>query len=210
MKRRKVILQVSCRFLLFYICIIFSNLQIVYASEQKNIFETKVEKFFQKLNTLEADFIQVSPSGKIRSGKIFLDLPGKLRIDYQSPNDFLITCKGIWVVIQNRKLKTTNNILLNQTPFSILLDKRVNFQNKDLILSLTSTSGIISLKINVTKNPKAGELILEFSEKPFLLKKWIIKDIVGEKTTVLIQNTKYNSKLPYTLFFQDDFPEPSN
>ena len=210
MKRRKVILQVLSRFLLFFISIIFSNVQIVYASEQKNIFETKVEKFFQKLNTLEADFIQVSPSGKIRSGKIFLDLPGKLRIDYQSPNDFLITCKGIWVVVQNRKLKTTNNILLNQTPFSILLDKRVNFQNKDLILSLTSTSGIISLKINVTKNPKAGELILEFSEKPFLLKKWIIKDIVGEKTTVLIQNTKYNSKLPYTLFFQDDFPEPSN
>ena len=210
MKGRKVILQVLWRFLLFFICIIVSNLQIVYASEQKNIYETKVEKFFQKLKTLEADFIQVSPSGKIRSGKIFLDLPGKLRIDYQSPNDLLITCKGFWVVIQNRKLKTTNNILLNQTPFSILLDKRVNFQNKDLILSLTSTSGIISLKINVAKNPKVGELILEFSEKPFLLKKWIIKDIVGEETTVLIQNTKYNGKLPYTLFFQDDFPEPSN
>ena len=209
MKGRKVILQVL-RFLLFFICIIVSNFQIVYASDQKNIFENKVEKFFQKLKTLEADFIQVSPSGKIRSGKIFLDLPGKLRIDYQSPNDLLITCKGFWVVIQNRKLKTTNNILLNQTPFSILLDKRVNFQNKDLILSLTISSGIVSLQINVAKNPKVGELILEFSKKPFLLKKWIIKDIVGDETTVLIQNTKYNSKLPYTLFFQDDFPEPNN
>ena len=210
MKGRKVISQVLFRFLLFFICITFSNLQNVYASEQKNILETKVEKFFQKLKTLESDFIQVSPSGKIRMGKIFLDLPGKLRIDYQNPNDLLITCKGMWVVIQNRKLKTTNNILLNQTPFSILLDKRVNFQNKDLNLSLTSTSGIISLKIKVAKNPKVGELTLEFSEKPFLLKKWIIKDIVGDETTVLIQNTNYNSKLPYTLFFQDDFPEPSN
>ena len=135
MKGRKVISQVLFRFLLFFICITFSNLQNVYASEQKNILETKVEKFFQKLKTLESDFIQVSPSGKIRMGKIFLDLPGKLRIDYQNPNDLLITCKGMWVVIQNRKLKTTNNILLNQTPFSILLDKRVNFQNKDLNLS---------------------------------------------------------------------------
>ena len=53
-------------------------------------------------------------------------------------------------------------------------------------------------------------MILEFSEKPFLLKKWIIRDLVGDETTVLIQNAKYNQKLPFTIFFPDDFPEPNN
>ena len=51
---------------------------------------------------------------------------------------------------------------------------------------------------------------MEFSEKPFILKKWIIRDIVGDETTVLIQNTIYNQKLAFTLFFPDDFPEPNN
>ena len=51
---------------------------------------------------------------------------------------------------------------------------------------------------------------MEFSEEPLMLKKWIIKDIVGDETTVLIQNAKFNRDLPFILFFPEDFPEPNN
>ena len=185
-------------------------IQITNSAEQKNTIILQVENFFNNLKTLEADFIQVSPSGKTSNGKIFLDLPGKLRLDYNKPNNLLITCKGFWIVIQNRKLKSTNNIPLNQTPFSILLENKINFNNNDLILDLQKTLGIITLKIKLTENTQAGELLLEFSEKPFILKKWIIRDIVGDKTTVLIQNTRYNQTLPFIIFFPDDFPEPNS
>ena len=187
----------------------FFGIQTTNAAEKNNSI-LKVEKFFKNLKTLEADFIQVSPSGKTSDGKIFLDLPGKLRIDYNQPNNILITTKGFWIVIQNRQLKSTNNIPLNQTPFSILLENKINFNNKNLIVELEKILGIIVLKIKLAENKQAGELILEFSEKPFLLKKWIIRDLVGDKTTVLIQNAKYNQKLPFTIFFPDDFPEPNN
>jgi len=33
---------------------------------------------------------------------------------------------------------------------------------------------------------------------------------LGENTTVLIQNAKYNNKLSHLLFFPIDFPEPTN
>ena len=187
----------------------FFGIQTTNAAEKNNSI-LKVEKFFKNLKTLEADFIQVSPSGKTSDGKIFLDLPGKLRIDYNQPNNILITTKGFWIVIQNRQLKSTNNIPLNQTPFSILLENKINFNNKDLIVDLEKILGIFVLKIKLAENKQAGELILEFSEKPFLLKKWIIRDLVGDETTVLIQNAKYNQKLPFTIFFPDDFPEPNN
>ena len=193
--------------LIIFLCIF--GVQTTNAADKTNSI-LKVEIFFKTLKTLEADFIQVSPSGKTSEGKIFLDLPGKLRIDYNQPNNILITTKGFWIVIQNRKLKSTNNIPLNQTPFSILLENKINFNNKDLIVDLEKILGIIVLKIKLAEKKQAGELILEFSEKPFLLKKWIIRDIVGDETTVLIQNTKYNQKLPFTIFFPDDFPEPKN
>ena len=185
-------------------------MQITNSVEQKNTIILQVENFFNNLKTLEADFIQVSPSGKTSNGKIFLDLPGKLRLDYNKPDNLLITCKGFWIVIQNRKLKSTNNIPLNQTPFSILLENKINFNNNDLILDLQKTLGIITLKIKLSENIQAGELLLEFSEKPFILKKWTIRDIVGDKTTVLIQNTRYNQALPFIIFFPDDFPEPNS
>ena len=198
--------------LIYFLLTIFTcffGIQTTNAAEKNNSM-LKVEKFFKNLETLEADFIQVSPSGKTSDGKIFLDLPGKLRIDYNQPNNILITTKGFWIVIQNRELKSTNNIPLNQTPFSILLENKINFNNKDLILELQKKLGIIEVKVKLAKNKLAGELILEFSEKPFLLKKWIIRDLVGDETTVLIQNAKYNQKLPFTIFFPDDFPEPNN
>ena len=180
------------------------------SSDQQKLLKTKIENFFINLNTLEADFIQVSPSGNISNGKIFIDLPGKLRLDYVKPSNLLITCKGFWLVIQDRKRKSTNNIPLQQTPFSILLDKKITFNNNKIILNLRKSLGIISLKVQLAENVKAGELILEFSDNPFILKKWIIKDIIGDETTVLIQNTKLGHKLPFELFFPEDFPEPND
>ncbi|MDC1296181.1 outer membrane lipoprotein carrier protein LolA [Pseudomonadota bacterium] len=204
--------QTTPIFLSYFLLIIFIwflGVQKTNSAEKTNSI-LKVENFFKNLKTLEANFIQVSPSGKTSEGKIFLDLPGKLRIDYNQPNNILITTKGFWIVIQNRELKSTNNIPLNQTPFSILLENKINVNNKDLILELKKKLGIIEVKVKLAKNKQAGELILEFSEKPFLLKKWIIGNVVGDETTVLIQNAKYNQKLPFTIFFPDDFPEPIN
>ena len=191
-------------FLTFF-CLCFINSSIIKASTR-----LQVNNFFENLKTLEADFIQVGPSGNVSNGKVYFDLPGKLRIDYQNPNNLLITCKGFWIVIQNRDLKTTNNIPLKNSPFAILLENQINLSNKTLDTEFKNKSGIVSLTIKGSNNNQAGELILEFSEKPLNLKKWIIKDIFGEVTTVLIQNAKYNKQLSHLLFFPDEFPEPIN
>ena len=51
---------------------------------------------------------------------------------------------------------------------------------------------------------------MEFSDEPFILKKWTIKDILGYETTVLIQNAKLGNSLPFRLFFPEDFLELEN
>jgi outer membrane lipoprotein-sorting protein len=209
LRHLKLLLIIIRYFSLIISLIILISSQAV-SSDQQKLLKTKIENFFVSLNTLEADFIQVSPSGNISNGKIFIDLPGKLRLDYNKPSNLLITCKGFWLVVQDRKRKSTNNIPLQQTPFSILLDKKINFNNNKIILDLKKSLGIISLKVQLAENVKAGELILEFSDNPFILKKWIIKDIIGDETTVLIQNTKFGHKLPFELFFPEDFPEPND
>ena len=195
-------------FITFFLTIIYSY--PTNSSEQNFSAQQLIEKFFKNLQTLEADFIQVSPSGMISNGKLFLELPGKLRIDYKKPNNLLITCKGFWIVIQNRKLKVTNNLPLDQTPLFILLNKKIQFDNQSLDFSLKKNTGVIELRIKQSGKEDSGELFLEFIENPFDLKKWIIIDPNGQKTTVLIQNARYNIKIPHTLFFPEDFPELNN
>ena len=202
-------LGVKIRFFLKFFFIILSC-QTSYAYEKKQSTILQIEKFFKNFSTLEANFIQVSPSGNVSNGKIYLDLPGKLRLDYEYPDSLLITCKGFWIVIQDRSTKTTNNIPVKSSPFAALLENKLFLSNQNLKTEYSTEAGIISLKIKSKNNDKQESLVLEFSENPFSLKKWVIRDSLGENTTVLIQNAKYNNKLSHLLFFPENFPEPNN
>ena len=200
----------NCYLIIIYFLLVIFGSQATNASVNSQILSSQIENFFKNLATLEADFIQVSPSGNVSSGKIYLDLPGKLRIDYNNPNNLLITSKGFWIVIQDRETKTTNNIPVKSTPFSILLENKLTFKTENFKTEYSLASGIITLKIKNQNKDTSEGLIMEFSEKPFSLKKWIISDTFGDKTTVLIQNAKYNNNLSHLLFFPIDFPEPND
>ena len=202
-------LETKIKFFL-YVFLIILGCHKSYAIEKNESATFQIEKFFENLITLDANFIQVSPSGNISNGKIYLDLPGKLRIDYENPKNLLITCKGFWIVIQDRDAKTTNNIPVKNSPFAILLEKTPFLNNQNIKTEFSNESGIISLKLKSQNNDNQESLILEFSENPFSLKKWVIKDSFGENTTVLIQNAKYNNKLSHLLFFPTEFSEPIN
>ncbi len=192
------------------IFLIILNCKTSVASVQNKSTLLQIEKFFKKLTTLEANFIQVSPSGNVSTGKIYLQLPGKLRIDYENPSNILITCKGFWIVIQDRHTKTTNNIPVKSSPLAILLENKLFLRNENFKIEYKVDAGVISLKIKNQNGKNKESLILEFSENPLSLKKWILQDALGENTTVLIQNAKYNNKLSHLLFFPDDFPDPNN
>ena len=196
----------------FFFCVfvIILNCNTSYSFEKNKSAKFQIEKFIKNLVTLEANFIQVSPSENVSNGKIYLDLPGKLRIDYENPKNLLITCKGFWIVIQDREAKTTNNFPVKNSPFSILLEKTSFLNNQNIKTEFIIETGIISLKLQSQNNDNQESLVLEFSENPLSLKKWIIQDSLGENTTVLIQNAKYNNKLSHLLFFPMDFPEPTN
>ena len=196
--------------LFIYIFLSFFGCQTSSAIEKNKSVTLQIENFFENFTTLEANFIQVSPSGNVSNGKIYLDLPGKLRIDYENPKNLLITCKGFWIVIQDRDAKTTNNIPVKNTPFAILLENKLFLRNQNIKTEYSISAGIISLKIKSQNNDKQESLVLEFSENPFSLKKWVIQDSLGEKTTVLIQNARYNNIFSHLLFFPENFPEPNN
>ena len=133
-----------------------------------------------------------------------------MRIDYENPNNLLITCQGFWIVIQDRDTKTTNNVPLKSSPFSIFLQDKSLLNKENFKTEFGVTSGVISLKIKSKEKDKMEGIVLEFSEKPFNLKKWTILDTFGESTTVLIQDAKYNNELSHLLFFPIDFPEPTD
>ena len=129
------------QYFLFSIFILVNS----YADNFNNRNFTYVKEYLYNLNSLEADFLQVSSDGDIKEGKIFLSLPGKLRISYNNPDNLLITSNGFWLTVQDKKLKQTNNFPLNQTPLNLFLNKELNFNEDEFKIKFEKNSGIITL-----------------------------------------------------------------
>ena len=178
------------------------------ASSQNNY--NKVKKYLADLKTLSADFIQISENGDIRKGKIYVNIPGKLRISYEEPNDLLITSMGFWLVVQNLKLKQTNNYPLSKTPLNIFLNQKLDLDNNNYDMKFYEENGVVTLKFLNNKEMVGTSFELFFKTNPVKLKKWEIIDELDNKTSVLFQNLKTGIHHSHLLFFPEDLAEVSN
>ena len=192
-------------FFTFFI-FLFYNYELSASSKIENNFSA-VKEYLKKLNTLEASFIQISSDGDIKRGKIFFNLPGKLRIDYIEPDDLLITSNGFWLTVQNKKLKQTNNLLLERTPLNLFLNKKFNFEDTSNI-KFTIENDVITLTFY--GDQKETKFQLEFYSNPLRLRKWVIIDEFGNKTSVMLQNIKMDVKLSNKIFIPDFYDEKSD
>ena len=190
---------------LFFISIII-NVNL-YADNLNNRNFTYVKEYLNNLNSLEADFLQVSSDGDIKEGKIYLSIPGKLRISYKNPDNLLITSNGFWLTIQDKKLKQTNNFPLNQTPINLFLNKKLNFNEDEFKIKFEKRSGIITLIFSDNQKLNSSMFKLIFTNTPLRLKKWVIIDEFNNETSVLLQNLVTGNKYPNILFFPEDFGE---
>tara|TARA_B100000161_G_scaffold35263_1_gene21024 strand:- start:3 stop:608 length:606 start_codon:yes stop_codon:yes gene_type:complete len=194
--------------LLFFTFFIFllNNYELLGSPKTDNNFRA-VKEYLKNLNTLEASFIQISSDGDIKRGKIFFNLPGKLRIDYIEPDDLLITSNGFWLTVQNKKLKQTNNLLLERTPLNLFLNKKFNFEDTSNI-KFTIENDVITLTFY--GDQKESKFQLEFNSNPLRLRKWVIIDEFGNKTSVMLQNIKMDVKLSNKIFIPDFYDEKSD
>ena len=190
---------------LFFISII-TNVNL-YADNLDNRNFIHVKEYLNNLNSLEADFLQVSSDGDIKEGKIFLSIPGKLRISYKNPDNLLITSNGFWLTVQDKKLKQTNNFPLNQTPINLFLNKKLNFNEDEFKIKFEKRSGIITLIFSDNQKLNSSMFKLIFTNTPLRLKKWVIIDEFNNETSVLLQNLVTGNKYPNILFFPEDFGE---
>ena len=195
-------------YLLTSFTFLFNNYELSASTTTENHFH-EVKEYLKNLNTLEASFIQISNDGDIKRGKIFFNLPGKLRIDYIEPDDLLITSNGFWLTVQNKKLKQTNNLPLDRTPLNLFLNKNFNFEDNSNI-KFKIENDVITLTFFEDKKFKESKFQLEFNSNPIRLRKWVILDEFENQTSVMLQNIKLDVKLSNKIFIPDYYDEKSD
>ncbi|MEN3929572.1 outer-membrane lipoprotein carrier protein LolA [Microvirga sp. W0021] len=149
----------------------------------------RANRFFNTLNTMQADFVQIGGDGKRMKGVLYLERPGRVRFSYNPPSAMEIISDGKNVAIKDGKLNTSDVYSINQTPLKFLLRDPINL-GKDLKLveiDRDPTSTQITLEDSTTIGGRA-QIVLYFDTAVQNLSRWQIHDAQGFVTTVILSN----------------------
>jgi outer membrane lipoprotein-sorting protein len=148
----------------------------------------ELSEYFNSFKTLQGEFTQVSPQGRVSTGVFYLSKPGRLRFEYAPPNPFLVVSDGSWVVIENRKQKTTDQYPLAATPLKLLLASEIDLMEEAEIKSVETTEGVATIAVEDRNRAIPGRLVLVFDTNRKELSQWIVEDAKGKRTTISLAN----------------------
>ncbi len=184
-------------------CVIFMG--IISAGSAAAADEVKrAEAWFNKIKSIEADFVQVASDGTSAEGKLLFRRPSQMKITYQNEDGGkglqLITSK-IWLHVDRPDEKLLTSYPLSETPLSLILAAKVSLRPDGYETRIKrSTAGVVQILVAKEEGEGAGQLTLEFSEKPFQFRRWIVVDAAGIRTSVTLFNLAFDTTIPNVAF----------
>jgi outer membrane lipoprotein-sorting protein len=161
----------------------------------------KISTYLSSLQTLIGNFVQVGPDGTKTRGQFFIQKPGKVRFEYESPNPIAIVADGSMVAIRDRNLSTQDLYPLSQTPLRYLLSDRIDLMKDTNVVSVTADDLFISVTIEERQLlTGTSRLMLMVGAKDGQLKQWTVTDPQGYDTTVAVYNLDTSRKVDPGMF----------
>jgi outer membrane lipoprotein-sorting protein len=169
----------------------------------------RVSNYLSSLQTVSGNFVQVGPDGSKTKGDFFIQKPGKVRFEYDSPSPIAIVADGSMLAVRDRNLDTQDIYPLSQTPLRYLLSDRIDLLKDTNVVSVTADDVFISVTIE-EKQILIGtsRLMLMVGAKDGQLKQWTVTDPQGYDTTVAVYNLDTSKKVDPGMF-KIDFTDHS-
>jgi outer membrane lipoprotein-sorting protein len=165
----------------------------------------RVSAYLTRVQVMSGDFAQVGPDGRRSQGQFYVQKPGKIRFDYDSPSRIDIIADGSSVVVRDRKLATQDVYPLSQTPLRFLLADRIDLLKDTTITTVSADDTYVTVVVEETHAVVGtSKLMMMFGAKDFQLKQWTVTDPQGYDTTVAVSNLDA-SKRPDPALFKIDY-----
>lgn len=164
----------------------------------------RIQNYINSIRTLKADFLQVMSDGSVETGKIAISRPGKMRLEYDAPNDNLLVADGALVHVWDGAAKTSSSVPLGTSLADIILRDELKFEGDITITEIKQYPAAIQVTLVQSANPEAGSMTLEFEDRPLKLRNWRVLDAQGYETRVAISNERVDVDIPSSTFFYRD------
>ena len=165
---------------------------------------TRIETYFNGIETMQARFLQATSTGAYSEGTFSLWRPGRMRIEYDPPVPILIVADGRSLVYHDTKLMQVSYLGIDDGLAGLLLAERVSLSDVVTVTRFERGARVIRVTVVKDDDPLEGSLTLIFEDRPLILRKWIIADAQGVETTVSLLGPRFGIPLDPELFRFDD------
>lgn len=148
----------------------------------------QVSAYLNSIKTLQADFIQLGPTGRVDEGRLYISKPGRMRFEYRPPYPVLIVSDGRTVAVKNTSLNTLDRYALSDLPLSLILDNKIDLASNSAVLKVVKQNGTILVYARSVNTKTQGNIVLVFSEPQIELRQWSVTDNQGKTTTTTLRN----------------------
>ena len=161
----------------------------------------KLSEYLTNLKFLRASFLQVNSDGSKSSGSILLKRPGRMRFDYDKPdNTLVLVAAGALAIFDPKGDNEPMTYPVRNNPISLLLKSEIDLINSGMVSNYKKGLEEAVLTIKDPTKPKRGSVELLFLGEQPELKKFTLKDENGTLTTIVLENTEYPNNINDTLF----------
>lgn len=161
----------------------------------------QIESYLNNIKTLKASFVQTASNGNTSEGKLYIEKPNKIRMEYDAPVNVLIVGDGDYIVYNDKDLDQITHIDYDDIPASLILSNTIKIDGKKLkITDFYKDSGTTEAVLEYADNKDIGPITLIFGNRPFELKQWKITDPQSVQITVSLYNAEKDETLPDNLF----------
>ncbi len=171
----------------------------VLAQKQENL--KQIENYLNNIKTMQASFVQTASNGNTAEGKLYIQKPNKIRMEYNPPVDVNIIGDGDYIVYHDKELDQVTNIDYDDIPASLILANDVKLDGKAFkVIDYYQDAGITKIKVQYQEKEDIGPISLTFNNNPFELKQWSIVDPQSVEVTVSLYNAQKDVDLDSSLF----------
>jgi outer membrane lipoprotein-sorting protein len=160
----------------------------------------RVEAYLNAITTLRADFVQIADDGGVSKGTLYIERPGRLRVQYAPPAMVDLVSDGDWLTYTDREVGQVSQMPLSDTPAGVLVREDVRFDGDIVVERVERGAQVLRVTLVRAESPDDGSFTLVFTENPFALRQWVVVDAQGLTTRVTLYDGQHGVALDPELF----------
>lgn len=153
-----------------------------------------VQAYLRGVSTMTADFTQTDRAGKVLTGRLTWQQPGRIRFQYQQGVPLLIVAEGGALTFVDYQVRQVQRWPIRNSPLGVLLDPSRDLSRYGKVVA--GDPRLLTVEARDPRRPEYGRITLVFARDAggpggLNLQGWVALDSQNNRTTVRLSNQRY-------------------